>query len=151
DVPRVGAHDNFFAIGGHSLLATRLISRVREVFRAEMPLRSVFEAPTIEMLASAIEQAIEAENGPKSPRLMPLRRAAGLQQFPLSFAQQRLWLLDQLERESGLYNVLCAVRLTGPLDLAALRQSLIEIVRRHEVLRTRFIDSDGNPVQEVGS
>jgi amino acid adenylation domain-containing protein len=151
DVPRVGVHDNFFGIGGHSLLATQLVSRVRDVFQVEIPLRTIFESPTVEQLASVIETTITAQSGLMAPGINRLKRTADPQRFPLSYAQQRLWLLDQLEPESALYNIPCAVRLTGLLDVGTLRQSLNEILRRHEVLRTRFLAFDGNPVQEIGA
>ncbi len=145
-VARVGAHDNFFALGGHSLLATQLLSRLREALQVELPLRSLFDAPTLAGMATAVDQARRASVGPVAPPLLPVSRA---DQLPLSFAQQRLWFLDQLEPESPFYNNPSAVRLTGPLDVAAFEQALNEIVRRHEGLRTSFATVDGRPVQVI--
>jgi amino acid adenylation domain-containing protein len=141
-VERVGLHDDFFALGGHSLLATQLISRVRASFGIELPVRSFFEAPTVSALARRIQQASLAS----AP---PLRLASRTGPLPLSFAQQRLWFLNQLEPTSAAYNIPFALRLTGPLNSGALRRSLDEIVRRHEALRTTFAESDGRPVQVI--
>jgi len=145
-IERVGIHDNFFALGGHSLLATQIISRVREVFKIELPLRKVFEEPTVAGLASSIEAAFNIEQGVQAPAMQPVARDG---QLPLSFAQQRLWFLDQLEPGSPLYNIPAAVRLEGRLNVAALLRSFDEIKRRHESLRTRFVVLEGEPVQII--
>ncbi|HEX8353744.1 MAG TPA: amino acid adenylation domain-containing protein, partial [Pyrinomonadaceae bacterium] len=138
--------DNFFELGGHSLLATQVMSRVREVFHVELPLRTLFESPTVAGLAERIEAALKAGNGLEAPPIVPAPRGGRL---PLSFAQQRLWFLDQLEPESPLYNCPAAIRLDGALDLGVLEQTLTEVVRRHEVLRTRFGAEGGEPVQLI--
>jgi len=143
---RVGAEDNFFELGGHSLLATQLISRVRDAFGVEPSLRSVFEAPTVGSLARLVEEAVQAERGVAAPPITPAPRGGDL---PLSFAQQRLWFIDQLEPGSPVYNLPSAVRLTGRLDVAALEQTVGEIVRRHEILRTTFETKGREPVQVV--
>ncbi len=140
---RLGADSDFFALGGHSLLATRLVSRVREDLGVEVALRSVFEAPTPRRLA----ERIQAERrGRQVPPLLRLPRTASL---PLSFAQERLWFLEQLAPGGATYNVPTAVRLRGRLDTGALKAGLTEIARRHESLRTRFEVEGGTPVQHV--
>ncbi|HST61552.1 MAG TPA: amino acid adenylation domain-containing protein, partial [Longimicrobium sp.] len=144
-VPRVGVHDGFFELGGHSLLATRVLSRIREVFRIEMPLRALFEGPTVAELAERVEQ-IRRVDAPRLPSIVPVERTAAL---PLSFAQERLWFLDQLEADSAFYNIPAALRIGGPLDAGALERALGEIIRRHEALRTVFPRVHGAPAQVV--
>jgi amino acid adenylation domain-containing protein len=143
---RVGVHDNFFELGGHSLLATRLISRLRKIFQIELPLRTLFEGPTVAHLAQSIEAARPVAPRWPVPPLQPVPRDETL---PLSFAQQRLWFLDQLDPGNPVYNIAAAVRIRGRLNVWALEQSLNEIVRRHEVLRTSFATVDGRPVQVI--
>jgi len=142
-VDRVGIHDDFFALGGHSLLATQLMSRVQRALQVSLPLRALFEAPSI---AALMQKVAEAGTGISAPLLQPVGRDAPL---PLSFAQMRLWFLDQLERQNALYNIPTAVRLTGHLDVDALARTLNEIVRRHEALRTCFAGREGSPVQII--
>ena len=143
---RVGARDDFFALGGHSLLATRVVSRVRDAFGVELPLRAVFEAATVQGLAARVDALLLDGARTQAPPLVPVGRDGAL---PLSFAQQRLWFLDQLEPGSTAYNMPSALRLRGALDVDALEASLTEIVRRHETLRTHFADEGGEPVQVV--
>ncbi|GMU11502.1 non-ribosomal peptide synthetase [Corallococcus caeni] len=145
-VARVGASDNFFDLGGHSLVATQAMSRVRSAFGVELPLRALFEAPTVASLAARVDEALRARQGVKVPPLTPMARTGDL---PLSFAQQRLWFLDQLQPGSASYNVATAVRLDGTLDVAALEQALTELVRRHESLRTTIQAREGQPFQVV--
>jgi amino acid adenylation domain-containing protein len=145
-VERVGAHDDFFALGGHSLRATRVVSHVRDAFAVELPLRAVFEAATVRGLAERVDALLRDGQRTQAPPLVPQPREGAL---PLSFAQQRLWFLDQLEPGSAAYNVPGAVRLTGALDVPVLERALAEIVRRHETLRTRFPAGDGEPSQVI--
>ncbi|WP_164003055.1 non-ribosomal peptide synthetase, partial [Pyxidicoccus caerfyrddinensis] len=145
-VPRVGVHDSFFELGGHSLLATQLVSRVRSTFGTELPLRALFEAPTLQELASRIDFARTSGPGSQVPALVPVPRTQAL---PLSFAQQRLWLLDQFEPGSPAYNIPSALRVSGVLDTEALRLGLEALVHRHEALRTTFREEPSGPVQVI--
>ncbi|HKV12249.1 MAG TPA: amino acid adenylation domain-containing protein, partial [Thermoanaerobaculia bacterium] len=139
----IGVHDDFFDRGGHSLLATRLLSRLRTSFGVELPLRALFERPTIAGMAELL-----AESGAASP-VPPLTRYPGRDEAPLSFAQQRLWFLDQLDPGSSAYNIFQALRLEGDLDEAAFEAALREVVRRQESLRTRFVAQGGQAVQRI--
>ncbi|ARV58848.1 hypothetical protein BZZ01_09555 [Nostocales cyanobacterium HT-58-2] len=143
----VGIHNNFFSLGGHSLLATQLISRLRLAFEVEIPLRAVFEFPTVAQLDKTITQLRTLEQGLNLPPIEPVFK--DIQQFPLSFAQERLWFLNQLEGASATYNIPGAIRITGHLDLNAFQQSLSEIVRRHGVLRTSFQTVNDTPIQVI--
>ncbi|HEU4326191.1 MAG TPA: amino acid adenylation domain-containing protein [Roseiflexaceae bacterium] len=142
-VERVGLHDDFFALGGHSLLATQVISRVKSALGVGLPLRVLFERPTVAGLAAALADGSAA--GPDLP-LLPAPRGGPL---PLSFSQQRLWFLDQFEPGTPAFNLVSSFRLTGVLDGAALRRTLDEVVRRHEVLRTAFAAENGQPFQII--
>jgi amino acid adenylation domain-containing protein len=146
-VPRIGVHDDFFALGGHSLRATRVITRVRDVCRVELPLRALFEAPTVAGLAARVEEA--RRGGVDADAPAPVRPAPRTGPLPLSFGQERMWYLDRLEPGSGAYNVSMARRLAGPLDVDAMERALGEVVRRHEVLRTTFSDEGGTLRQVI--
>ncbi|HEX7238923.1 MAG TPA: MupA/Atu3671 family FMN-dependent luciferase-like monooxygenase, partial [Longimicrobiaceae bacterium] len=143
----VGAEDDFFELGGHSLLAAQVVSRVRHAFGVELPLRSVFEAPTVAALARCVEtlRGADAASAPPVERVPrdPLRPP------PASFAQRRLWLIQQLEPESVAYNIPSVLRLHGRLDPRAMAGALADLAARHETLRTVFATTDGEPVQVV--
>lgn len=139
-VKEVSVHDNFFELGGHSLMAIQIISRIREAFKVELPLFSLFDAPTIAMLASGLNSGEWTQQQLPVP---PLERVPREDRLPVSFVQERLWFIDQLEPGSCAYNVPIAVRLTGHLDLPTLQRALDEIVTRHEALRTTFRLEDG--------
>ena len=143
---RVGVHDDFFELGGHSLLATQVVSRVRQALVTELPLRALFETPTVAGLAERVEGLRRQGGGLQVPEIRPASRGGAL---PLSFAQQRLWFLDQLEPSNPLYNIPLGIRLSGPLDFEALQWTLTEILRRHEVLRTTYQVINSMPVQVI--
>jgi len=145
-VERIGRADDFFSLGGYSLLATRIISRIRESFQVELPVRSIFEWPTLAELAQRIEETMRSG---RTVTLPPLQRLTGTAQLPLSYAQQRIWFLDQLMPHSNAYNIPVGFRVSGPLNVIALQQSLNETVQRHESLRTNFINVDGQPIQVI--
>ncbi|MFT2017052.1 amino acid adenylation domain-containing protein [Streptomyces sp. 796.1] len=144
---RIGIDDSFFDLGGNSLLAMRLTSRVRTVLDADLPVRAVFDAPTVAGLADRLDAATGAKAGTVSaPALRPRPRGASA---PASFGQRRLWLLDTLDPERSPYKIPLAIRLEGTLDRAALGRALADVVGRHEVLRTVYPERDGEPHQVV--
>ncbi|NVD98021.1 non-ribosomal peptide synthetase [Massilia sp. BJB1822] len=155
---KVGIHDNFFDLGGHSLLATQLVSRVNAGFQAEATLHGIFAAPTVAELlaqilpkeaapAQKIPEAVEATIGADTGNDAAPTPAG--ESYPVSFAQQRLWLVDQVGGSSALYNIPVAVRMSGKLDRAALQAALNDIVQRHDALRVCFDSIDGTPVQRI--
>ncbi|MFG3552727.1 condensation domain-containing protein, partial [Streptomyces sp. NPDC047725] len=144
---RVGVDDDFFTLGGHSLTATRLAARVGALFGVDLGVRAVFEAPTVERLAQHLSVLLAGGNeAVREPLRAVVERG---ERVPLSYAQQRLWFIDRLEPDSGLYNVPFAVRITGGLDREALRQALADVVARHESLRTVFPEERGAAWQRV--
>ncbi|WJQ84451.1 linear gramicidin non-ribosomal peptide synthetase LgrC [Brevibacillus brevis] len=145
-VEQVGIHDDFFARGGHSLLATQAISRMRQAFGVNMPLRTLFDYPTTAAISEKITALLQGEAGLTDIPLVPVSREEHL---PLSFAQQRLWFLDKLLPDSSVYNIPTAVRLMGELEVEAWERSLKLIIQRHESLRTTFSDSNGEAVQVI--
>jgi amino acid adenylation domain-containing protein len=142
----IGIHDNFFHLGGHSLLATQVISRVNETFGVSMPVAEMFEYPTVGEFTNELILRMQQEEFENEPPIKPAERKA---EMPLSFAQQRLWFLDQFEPDSPAYNMSLAIEMTGELDQKALQKSLHELVRRHESLRSHFEMRDGQPVQLI--
>ncbi len=144
----IGPRENFFELGGHSLLGMQLISRLRVALQVELPLRRLFETPTVEGLAQAIAQVCQEEQSLLKPPITP-RPSDFSGPIPISFAQQRLWILDKLEPGSPTYYMPYALRLSGPLHRAALERSLSEVVARHAILRTSFPMLDDMPVQLI--
>ncbi len=142
-IERVGVHDDFFDLGGHSLLAHRVVMRIAEEMELELELQSLFECPTVATLAERVSSARTAGTAARALSVVPQTS------YPLSFAQQRLWLLDLIEPGSAKYNVPVAVRLQGALEIGVLARTLAEIVRRHEPLRTVYARTGGEPVQVV--
>ncbi|MEH2216963.1 MAG: amino acid adenylation domain-containing protein [Nostoc sp.] len=145
---QIGVHDNFFEIGGHSLLATQVISRIRDTYQLDLPLRQLFDAPTVATLAESMESQLKENLECHTQAIVPVTRN---QNLPLSFAQQRLWFLEQFLPNNPLYNLPQTFHLVGQLNLNALEQSINEIIRRHEVLRTTFSFLNGQPVQIIAS
>ncbi|MEH2062943.1 MAG: amino acid adenylation domain-containing protein [Nostoc sp.] len=143
---QISVHDNFFEIGGHSLLATQIISRVRDTYQLDLPLRCLFDAPTVASLAEIIEAQLQQNLELQTQGIVPATRN---QNLPLSFAQQRLWFLEQFLPDNPLYNLPQSFHLVGQVNLSALEESINEIIRRHEVLRTTFAFLDGQPVQII--
>jgi acyl carrier protein len=143
---RISIHDSFLELGGHSLLATQLTSRVRQAFGVQLPIKSLFEFPTVAMMAGVIQTAMNAGRISELPQILPVGRNDAL---PLSFAQQRLWILYQVDPMTPLYNIPAAISFKGRLNIAAVEQALSEIVRRHDILRATFDSVGGRPVQTI--
>lgn len=149
-VTTIGVTDNFFELGGHSLLATQLISRVRQAFNVDLSVRTVFECPTIAEMALRVSSEISSDlQGAGGLEMPPIVKVPKDGKLPLSFAQQRLWFLDQLEPGNPFYNIGRALRLKGKLDRVALFDSLNQILSRHESLRTVFGADEGTPFQRI--
>jgi amino acid adenylation domain-containing protein len=144
-IGQIGVHDNFFDLGGHSLLATQLVSRIRDALDVELPLRVLFDSPTVQGLSGYLDnEKIDARILALRPRDTQAQSIA-----PASFMQQRLWFLDQLEPGNPVYNLVWSNRLCGKLDVGALERAVTAVVCRHEILRTSFIEQDGTPMQLI--
>ncbi|MHC5719442.1 MAG: condensation domain-containing protein [Nostoc sp.] len=143
---QVGIYNDFFELGGHSLLATQVISRVRTTFQVDIPLRNLFEESTVAGLAEKIQTVRLAQRSFTAPPIVPISRDRALP-LPLSFAQERLWFLNQLDPTSPFYNISAAVRLKGSLNIVILEQTFDVLVRRHESLQTNFLMIDGQARQ----
>ena len=161
DVRPIGIHDTFLDLGGHSLAATRVVSRVTKNFELELSLQSLFQSPTVADMAAIIlgeltaEQRVELESRLLQKITLPsnsaIPRRDTFSPCPLSFGQERLWFLNQLEPESPVYNESSARRLIGALDVNALEKTFNCVIARHEVLRTTIALVDGNPMQRIAA
>jgi amino acid adenylation domain-containing protein len=145
---KIGVFENFFDLGGHSLLATRAAARLGAAFGIDLPLRKLFEFPTVAGLAAQIERLCRERNGISVAPIAPASRNCPL---PLSFSQRRLWFIEKLDPGLTAYNISAAFRITGTLDIPVLERAINEIIKRHETLRTRIIEIDGQPFQEIVS
>ncbi len=145
-LPSIGRSGNFFSLGGHSLLVTQVLARVREYLEVELPIRSLFESPTIEQFSQLIQEQIGEGRFTQLAEITPVARDGEL---PLSYSQQRMWFFEQLARGTSAFNIALGVRLRGALNAAALEQTFGEIIRRHESLRTVFPAVQNRPVQVI--
>ena len=146
NVDRIGVHDNFFDLGGHSLLAARVAGRLRAHFNVDLPLRRIFELPTVASLGEEIDRLRRSARGVAVPPIVALPRGDPM---PLSFAQRRLWFLHKLAADLTAYNMPFSHRVRGALNVMALKASLNEIIRRHETLRTAITEIAGEPMQQI--
>ena len=147
----VGVEDNFFTLGGHSLLATQIVARLRSTFKLELPLRVLFEQPTVALLAVAIAAREAQAAAPPAAAVNAPHAKPRPALLPLSFSQQRLWFIEQLTPGTTLFNIPFALRLSGQLNVAALHASLNDLLARHEILRTGIRSVDGVPSQHISA
>jgi len=159
-IEEIGIHDDFFELGGHSLLATQLVTRMRDTYQVQLPLRRLFESPTVSGIADMIREVGYKESSALQPDvdlseavseqyeslITPVSRDGDLE---LSYGQQRLWFLDQIEPDSPLYNNFSAISFSGRINIEGIRYSLQKIISRHEILRTTFQEKAGKPVQII--
>jgi len=145
DAEPIGIHDSFFLLGGHSLLATQVAARVRDEIGRELPLKAIFDHPTVAELAEFLDHAKDAQQRP------PMKLVARGQEYPLSFSQERIWFLDKLEGAQSIYNMPIPLTLKGQLNRPVLEKSLQHLLKRHESFRTRFLDGDAGPVQVIAA
>ncbi|RPK10893.1 non-ribosomal peptide synthetase [Priestia endophytica] len=145
-IGNIGVQDSFFGLGGHSLLATQVVSRLQEIFQIELPVRELFEYATVEALAKRLDQLCKGDKKREIPPLVPMERGEAI---PLSYAQQRLWFIDQFTPNSALYNMPMVCRLTGNWVPEALEMGWNQLIERHESLRTVFHEVNGHPVQQI--
>ncbi len=143
---QIGIYDNFLELGGHSLLAVQIISRVRQSYQIELPLRSLFESPTIASFAQHLETALQQDQEFSPPPIVPVPRN---QNIPLSLLQEGIWFVEQLYPGSPFYNEPMTLYFNGTMNVAALEQSLKQIIKRHEIWRTTFSVVDGQPLQII--
>lgn len=144
----IGLQENFFEIGGHSLLATQVAARLRKLVGVEIPLQILFEAPTVAELVVRIQQELQHDQTLQAP---PIVVASRSQELPLSFAQQRLWFLDQLEPGNTAYSIPITIEIEGELDIKGFDTSLAQVIERHEGLHTTFHEQAGQPYQVISS
>jgi amino acid adenylation domain-containing protein len=146
NMPQVGIKDNFFDLGGHSLLATRFISQIRDLFKVEIALRLLFEYPTVQSISRQIDLILQRGEIQEEPPITPVKDRSSL---PLSYAQQRLWFLDQFEPENAVYNIPSVFRINGEINYQYLVESVKRITERHETLRSYIFTEEGKPVQKI--
>lgn len=142
----IGVRDNFFRLGGHSLIATQIAARISDTLQIDLPLQRMFDAPTIEQLAAIIKPLVGSD---PQPQVSAIARVARDRPIPLSFAQQRLWFLDQFDPDSAVYNIALPVRFAAQIDVAMLQGALNDLIARHETLRTTFDTVADEPVQVI--
>ena len=143
---QAGIYDNFFDLGGHSLLATKIVSRLKTTFAVDIPLRAFFDSPTIAGVSAALAKARRGEEPTETVGILPVARNGTL---PLSFAQERFWVLDKIHTNRAVFNAPSGFRLRGPFQLEVFRDSVQALVDRHETLRTTFASVDGEPHQVI--
>ncbi|MFZ4481755.1 MAG: amino acid adenylation domain-containing protein, partial [Rhodoferax sp.] len=143
---QVSVHDNFFDLGGHSLLATQVVARLSRLLQVELPLRTLFEAPSVSALAAALHKMLDSGPAKAITAILPQQRSEG---FPLSFSQESLWITDQIYPDRAAYSEPLALRMSGEIDVAALQSAFAVLIERHEPLRTRFIVVEGEARQMI--